>query len=48
MVEVEAAYGPLEWDGCWLINQPPFGIGFDLDRPSLGSQSVMGIYVFQE
>ena len=47
-VEIEEAYGPLEWDGCWLINRPPFGIGFDLDRPSLGSQRVTGIYVFRE
>ena len=47
-VEVEEAYGPLEWDGCWLINRPPFGIGFDLGGPPLGSQRVTGVYVFQE
>ena len=46
--EVEEAYGPLEWDGCWLINRPPFGIGFDFGGLPVGRQRVKGIYVFQE
>jgi len=46
--EVEGVYGALEWDGCWLINQPPFGIAFDFDRPQSGLQRVTGIYVFRE
>ena len=48
--EVEAAYGPLEWDGCWLINQPPFGIAFDFDTDkfSWGKGQVTGVYVFRE
>jgi hypothetical protein len=46
--EVEEVYGPLEWDGCWLINRPPFGIGFDFGGPPVGRQRVKGIYVFQE
>ncbi len=46
--EVEEVYGPLEWDGCWLINVPPFGIGFDLSGPPLGLPRVTGICVFRE
>jgi hypothetical protein len=47
--EVEAIYGELEWDGTWLINIPPFGIGFDFvdDLMSLEAQ-VSDIFVFRE
>lgn len=47
-VEIEEVYGPLEWDGCWLINRLPFGIGFDFGGSLPGSQRVTGIYVFRE
>lgn len=46
--EVEGAYGGLEWDGCWLINEPPFGIGFDFSNPMLGPKRVTGVYIFKE
>lgn len=47
--EVEAIYGELEWDGTWLINIPPFGIGFDFinDLASLETR-VSDIFVFRE
>jgi len=46
--KVEEVYGSLEWDGCWLIDRPPFGIGFDFDRPVLGLPRVTGVYIFRE
>jgi hypothetical protein len=47
--DVEAVYGELEWDGTWLINVPPFGIGFDFinDLMSLETR-VSDIFVFRE
>ena len=44
---VEEVFGLLTWDGCWLIEYPPFGIGFDF-TPSPIDPLVSGIYVFQE
>lgn len=46
--KVEQAYGPLEWDGCWLINGPPFGIGFDFGASISGEPCVTEIYIFNE
>ena len=46
--EIEEVYGPLEWDGCWLINCPPFGIGFDFGDPLVGMPRVTGVYIFRE
>lgn len=46
--EVEHVYGQLEWDGCWLINVPPFGIGFDFGDLPTNSAQVTGIYIFRE
>jgi len=31
-----------------LVNQPPFGIGFDFDMSQPALQRVTGIYVFRE
>jgi hypothetical protein len=45
--EVEDVFGYLEWDGTWLINRPPFGIGFDFD-PALINRPVTDIFVFKE
>ena len=47
-MEVEDAYGPLSWDGCWLVNRPPFGIGFDFNDVPEINRLVSGIYIFQE
>ena len=46
--EVEYVYGHLEWDGCWLINVPPFGIGFDFGDLPTNFTQVTGIYIFRE
>ena len=46
--EVEEAYGELSWDGTWLINNPPFGIGFDFSSPHFGEPRVEAIYIFRE
>lgn len=47
--EVEAVYGELEWDGTWLINSPPFGIGFDFISSAMGHETqVSDIFVFRE
>ncbi len=40
--QVEKVHGSLSWDGCWLVDAPPFGIGFDFEP------LVTGIYVFRE
>jgi hypothetical protein len=45
---VERVYGPLEWDGTWLINRPPFGIGFDFGPSLRGETRVTDIFVFHE
>ena len=47
-VEVENIYGPLEWDGTWHINSPPFGIGFDFQSNLYGEQFVTEIFIFEE
>ncbi len=44
---VERVFGPLTWDGCWLIECPPFGIGFDFTS-SWTDPLVSGIYIFRE
>ena len=45
--EVEAVYGVLEWDGTWLINAPPFGIGFDFINTGMSLETqVSDIFVF--
>lgn len=46
--EVEKVYGPLEWDGSWHIQIPPFGIGFDFISEIIGEQFVSEVYVFME
>lgn len=46
--QVESAYGWLSWDGTWLINNPPFGIGFDFNSSIVGEPRVTAIYVFRE
>jgi hypothetical protein len=46
--EVEQTYGWLSWDGTWLINNPPFGIGFDFSTSVFGESRVVGIYIFRE
>ena len=45
--EVEDAYGVLSWDGSWLINTPPFGIGFDFMKDFSGDY-VSDIFIFKE
>ena len=45
--EVERVYGMLDWDGTWLINVPPFGIGFDFSSSIMGEVWVTDIYVFR-
>lgn len=46
--EVEAIYGPLSWDGTWMIDVPPFGIGFDFSPYRVQLQRVVGIYIYRE
>ena len=46
--EVEEAYGPLTWDGTWMIDVPPFGIGFEFSPYHVGEPRVIGIYIFRE
>ena len=46
--EVEEAYGPLSWDGTWLVEVPPFGIGFEFSSPHFGEPQVTGIFIFRE
>jgi hypothetical protein len=47
--EVEAVYGELEWNGTWLINFPPFGIGFDFINNVMSLETqVSDIFVFRE
>jgi len=47
--EVEAVYSALEWDGIWLINSPPFGIGFDFINTGMSLETqVSDIFVFRE
>ena len=46
--EVELAYGELSWDGTWLINNPPFGIGFDFTPNTGGQPRVVGIFIFRD
>lgn len=47
-LEVEQTYGSLSWDGTWLINNPPFGIGFDFSPSVFDESRVVGIYIFRE
>ena len=46
--EVEAIYGPLSWDGTWMIDVPPFGIGFDFSPHHVGEPRVVSIFIFRE
>ena len=46
--EVEKVFGMLEWDGTWLINIPPFGIGFDFGSSIMGENRVTDIFIFPE
>ena len=46
--EVEDVYGFLEWDGSWLIQILPFGMGFDFKIDYFGQRFVSEIFIFMQ
>ena len=46
--EVEDVYGFLEWDGSWLIQILPFGMGFDFKVDFINQHFVSEIFIFLE